>query len=62
MKMSCPKEQFGEIYRYMLLIFDYCKTDEELRAYQAAVRNIRGLKEVIEKRLKLNKCCKNLRP
>ena len=44
-----PAEEFNEINRLLFLLFDWCKTDEAIRAQQAATKNVNELKEILEK-------------
>jgi len=44
-----PIEITNEINRLLFLLFDFCKTDEAIRAQQAATKYVNELKEILKK-------------
>ena len=47
--MEFPTNEFCEIERNLLLIFNWCKTDDAIRAYEAAVKRTRELRATLKK-------------
>jgi len=47
--MEFPTEHFNEINRWLFLLFDWCRSDEAIRAQQAATKRVNELKEILKK-------------
>lgn len=43
-----PTEQFNEINRHLLLLFEHCQTAEAVLAQQATTKQVAALKEILK--------------
>jgi len=43
-----PTEIINEINRLLFLLFDFCKTDEAIRAQRLATKRVNELKEILK--------------
>lgn len=53
---NCPKQLIEEGERIRLLLFNFCKTDEEIDAYRREVKAAGELKQLIENGCNLMGC------
>lgn len=56
MTYNCPKQLLGDLDRILLLLFDFCRTDEELAARRQLQKNAGELKAMIDKSCNLGAC------
>lgn len=53
---NCPKQLIEETNRRLFLLFDFCKTDEEIAAHRRAQKSVTELKELLDKSCNLRAC------
>ena len=53
---NCPKQLIEEANRRLFLLFDFCKTDEEITAHRRLQKNATELGDMINKGCNLGAC------